>query len=70
MIEWFERKIISIDENTDNEIKKEILEDFKIKLKSLTSIELHNVAQNLDFSRLFSQLTSSDRLDDKHLFYL
>ncbi|KAF7990012.1 hypothetical protein HCN44_008686 [Aphidius gifuensis] len=62
MIEWFERKIISIDENTDNEIKKETLEDFKIKLRSLTSIELHNVAQNLDFTRLFSQLTSNDSI--------
>lgn len=69
MAEWFERKIISIDELTDDEEKKNILEEIRIKLKSLTTLELYTTASNLDFTRLFKQLTSDDRfVNDNALF--
>ncbi|XP_008555767.1 26S proteasome non-ATPase regulatory subunit 5 [Microplitis demolitor] len=57
--EWFERKIVYLsDINNENDLKDE-LEAIDIKLKSLTSLELKNVASNLDYSRLFCQLTSN-----------
>lgn len=66
MTEWFSSKIVRLNELNDVEPKKEILLEMGIKLQSLTHRDLEDVARNLDFSGLFSQLTSNDRyVDDK-----
>lgn len=57
--EWFERKIRYLSDITNETELKDELEAIEIKLKSLTSLELKTVAHNLDYSRLFCQLTSN-----------
>ncbi|CAD6242805.1 GSCOCG00009586001-RA-CDS [Cotesia congregata] len=57
--EWFERKIRYLSDITNESELKDELEAIEIKLKSLTSLELKTVATNLDYSRLFCQLTSN-----------
>ncbi|XP_034948264.1 26S proteasome non-ATPase regulatory subunit 5 [Chelonus insularis] len=67
-LEWITRKIVYLNEINNEEVLKEELQSIEIKLKSLTSVELRNVASNLDFSRLYCQLTSNhDRDNIEHL---
>ncbi|XP_011314087.1 26S proteasome non-ATPase regulatory subunit 5 [Fopius arisanus] len=57
--EWCRRKINHLSELNDEDEKIKILEELFLKLTSLTSVELENTACNLDFNRLFLQLTSN-----------
>ncbi|XP_043276656.1 26S proteasome non-ATPase regulatory subunit 5 [Venturia canescens] len=61
MTEWFINKILRVTELNDDEARREILAEMSIKLQSLTRQDLKEISRNLNFSGLFSQLTSNDR---------
>lgn len=65
MTEWYQAKILRLCELNNVEEKKDILTDIKIKFGSLNNRDAEQVARNLDYESLFSQLTSSNRYDDK-----
>ncbi|KAG6801963.1 26S proteasome non-ATPase regulatory subunit 5 [Apis mellifera caucasica] len=61
MADWLEQKIVRLGELNNVEEKKDILSEIKIKLESLNNRETEQISRNVDFSQLFTQLTSNDR---------
>ncbi|KZC11496.1 PREDICTED: 26S proteasome non-ATPase regulatory subunit 5 [Dufourea novaeangliae] len=61
MAEWLQSKIVRLGELNSVEEKKDILSEIRIKLGSLNTRESEQIAQNLNFSQFFTQLTSNDR---------
>jgi len=65
MTEWYQAKILRLCELNNIEEKKDVLTDIKIKFGSLNNRDAEQVARNLDYESLFSQLTPSNRYDDR-----
>lgn len=65
MTEWYQAKILRLCELNNVEEKKDVLTDIKIKFGSLNNRDAEQVARNLDYESLFSQLTPSNRYDDR-----
>lgn len=65
MTEWYQTKISRLCELNNVEEKKDVLTDIKIKFGSLSNRDAEQVARSLDYGPLYSQLTSSDRYDDR-----
>lgn len=65
MTEWYQAKISRLCESDDVEEKKDVLADMMIKFGSLSNRNAEQVARSLDYGPLYSQLTSSDRYDDR-----
>lgn len=59
-MEWFQGKANALRTIDNIEEKREISVDLKIKLTSLTNLEIEQIIRNLDFTILLNQLTSSD----------
>ncbi|XP_043795396.1 26S proteasome non-ATPase regulatory subunit 5 [Apis laboriosa] len=61
MADWLEQKFVRLGELNNVEEKKDILSEIKIKLESLNNRETEQISRNVDFSQLFTQLTSNNR---------
>ncbi|XP_072743888.1 26S proteasome non-ATPase regulatory subunit 5 [Anoplolepis gracilipes] len=61
MTEWYQAKILRLCELNNVEEKKDVLTDIKIKFSSLNNRDAEQIARNLDYELLYSQLTSSNR---------
>lgn len=70
MADWLEQKIVRLGELNNVEEKKDILSEIKIKLESLNNRETEQISRNVDFSQLFTQLTSNDRYHNNSNFKL
>lgn len=68
MADWLEQKIVRLGELNNLEEKKDILSGIKIKLESLNNRETEQISRNVDFSQLFTQLTSNDRYHNNSNF--
>lgn len=68
MADWLEQKIVRLGELNNLEEKKDILSEIKIKLESLNNRETEQISRNVDFSQLFTQLTSNDRYHNNFNF--
>lgn len=68
MTEWYQTKISRLCELNNVEEKKDVLTDIKIKFGSLGNRDAEQVARSLDYGPLYSQLTSSDRYNDRCIF--
>ncbi|XP_014469017.1 PREDICTED: 26S proteasome non-ATPase regulatory subunit 5 isoform X1 [Dinoponera quadriceps] len=67
MTEWYQAKISRLCELNNVEEKRDVLTDIKIKFGSLSNRDAEQVARCLDYGPLYSQLTSSDRYDDREV---
>lgn len=65
MTEWYQAKILRLCELNNAEEKKDILTDIKIRFGGLSNRDAEQIARDLDYKPLYSQLTSSDRYDDR-----
>ncbi|XP_076232215.1 26S proteasome non-ATPase regulatory subunit 5 [Calliopsis andreniformis] len=61
MAEWLQSKLVRLGELENNEEKKDILAEIKIKLGTLNDRNTEQICRTVDFGQLFSQLTSNDR---------
>lgn len=68
MSQWYTSKLVRLSELSD-EMKRDVLSEMTIKLRSLGRSELEDLTCNIDFTGLFAHLTSDDRFDDKALIY-
>lgn len=64
MAEWFQINVNRLAKVNNNEEKKDILTEIKIKLGSCNHAEIEAIARSLDVGSLFLLLLSNDRYDD------
>lgn len=73
MAEWFQIKVDRLVKVNNNEEKKDILTEIKIKLGSCSHAEIEAIARSLDTGSLFLLFSSNDRYNDDvvfHFFFL